>query len=219
MKIKKAVLNSILTQGMLPLFFYEDAEVSLEIIRTLYKAGIRVIEYTNRGKQALDNFKVLKKTANKEMPELLLGIGTIKNVSDAEAFIDVGADFIVSPIINPEVAKVAHKHKLLWIPGCMTPTEIYLAQKNGAELIKIFPANILGPEFISSIKELFPGQLFMPTGGVELSPKNIGSWFHAGVCAVGMGSKLVSKEVMDKRQYAKLYTDTLKAIELVKAAM
>jgi 2-dehydro-3-deoxyphosphogluconate aldolase/(4S)-4-hydroxy-2-oxoglutarate aldolase len=219
MKIKKAVLNSILTQGMLPLFFYEDAEVSLEITRTLYKAGIRVIEYTNRGKQALDNFKALKKAANKEMPELLLGIGTIKNVSDAEAFIDVGADFIVSPIINPEVAKVAHKHKLLWIPGCMTPTEIYLAQKNGAELIKIFPANILGPEFISSIKELFPGQLFMPTGGVELNPKNISSWFHAGVCAVGMGSKLISKEVMDKRQYAQLYTDTLKAIELVKAAM
>ena len=219
MKIKKAVLNSILTQGMLPLFFYEDAEVSLQITRTLYKAGIRVIEYTNRGKQALDNFKALKKAAHKEMPELLLGIGTIKNVSDAEAFIDVGADFIVSPIINPEVAKVAHKYKLLWIPGCMTPTEIYAAQKNGAELIKIFPANILGPDFISSIKDLFPGQLFMPTGGVELNAKNISSWFHAGECAVGMGSKLVSKNIMDKKLYDQLYTDTVKAIELVKAAM
>lgn len=219
MKIKKAVLNSILTQGMLPLFFYEDAEVSLQITRTLYKAGIRVIEYTNRGKQALDNFKVLKKAAHKEMPELLLGIGTIKNVSDAEAFIDVGADFIVSPIVNPEVAKVAHKYKLLWIPGCMTPTEIYAAQKNGAELIKIFPANILGPAFVSSIKDLFPGQLFMPTGGVELNTKNISSWFHAGVCAVGMGSKLISKDVMDKKLYDQLYTDTVKAIELVKAAM
>jgi 2-dehydro-3-deoxyphosphogluconate aldolase/(4S)-4-hydroxy-2-oxoglutarate aldolase len=219
MKIKKAVLNSILTQGMLPLFFYEDAEVSLQITRTLYKAGIRIIEYTNRGKQALDNFKALKKAAHKEMPELLLGIGTIKNVSDAEAFIDVGADFIVSPIINPEVAKVAHKYKLLWIPGCMTPTEIYAAQRNGAELIKIFPANILGPAFISSIKDLFPGQLFMPTGGVELNAKNISSWFHAGVCAVGMGSKLISKDVMDKKLYDQLYTDTIKAIELVKAAM
>jgi 2-dehydro-3-deoxyphosphogluconate aldolase/(4S)-4-hydroxy-2-oxoglutarate aldolase len=219
MKIKKAVLNSILTQGMLPLFFYEDADVSLQITRTLYKAGIRVIEYTNRGKQALDNFKVLKKAANKEMPDLLLGIGTIKNVSDAEAFVDVGADFIVSPIINPEVGKVAHKHKLLWIPGCMTPTEIYLAQKHGADLIKIFPANILGPAFISSVRELFPGQLFIPTGGVELNAKNISSWFHAGVCAVGMGSKLISKEVMDKKLYDQLYTDTIKAIELVKASM
>ncbi|MDP9077475.1 MAG: bifunctional 4-hydroxy-2-oxoglutarate aldolase/2-dehydro-3-deoxy-phosphogluconate aldolase [Bacteroidota bacterium] len=219
MKIRKAVLNSILTQGMLPLFFYADAEVSLEITRTLYKAGIRVIEYTNRGKEALENFKTLKKAAAKEMPDLFLGIGTVKNVSEAEAFIDLGADFIVAPIINPEVAKVAHKHKLLWIPGCMTPTEIYSAQKHGAELIKIFPANIVGPAFISSVRELFPGQLFMPTGGVELTAKNISSWYHAGVCAVGMGSKLISKEIIEKRQYAQLYTDTIKAIELVKAAM
>ncbi|MEP6613043.1 MAG: bifunctional 4-hydroxy-2-oxoglutarate aldolase/2-dehydro-3-deoxy-phosphogluconate aldolase [Mucilaginibacter sp.] len=219
MKLKKSVLSNILAQGMLPLFFYEDAVVSLEIISTLYKAGVRVIEYTNRGKEALDNFKAIKKVVNKEMPGLFLGIGTIKNVSDAESFIDVGADFIVSPIVNPEVAKVAHKHKLLWIPGCMTPTEIYLAQKNGADLIKIFPANILGPAFISSVRELFPGQLFIPTGGVELNAKNISSWFHAGVCAVGMGSKLVSKEVLERRQYDQLYTDTVKAIELVKAAM
>ena len=171
MKIKKAVLNSILTQGMLPLFFYEDAEVSLQITRTLYKAGVRVLEYTNRGKQALDNFKVLRKAIDKEMADMYLGIGTIKNVSEAEAFVDAGAEFIVSPIINPEVAKTAHKHKLLWVPGCMTPTEIYAAQKSGAELIKIFPGNVLGPVFISSIKDLFPGQLFIPSGGVELNEK------------------------------------------------
>lgn len=219
MKIKKAVLKAILTQGMLPLFFYQDDEVSLEITRILYKAGVRVLEYTNRGKEALDNFKVLIKARKKEMPDLYLGIGTIKNVSDAEAFIDAGADFIVSPIINPEVAKVAHKHKLLWVPGCMTPTEIYDAQKNGAEFVKIFPANILGPVFISSIKELFPGLLFMPTGGVELNSKSISSWFNAGVCAVGMGSKLINQEILDKRLYEQLYTDTLKAIELVNAAM
>ncbi|MDO3640879.1 bifunctional 4-hydroxy-2-oxoglutarate aldolase/2-dehydro-3-deoxy-phosphogluconate aldolase [Mucilaginibacter sp. L3T2-6] len=219
MKIKKAVLSSILSQGMLPLFFYEDAVVSLEIVRTLYTAGIRAIEYTNRGKEALDNFKAIKKVVNREMPELYFGIGTVKNVSDAEAFIDIGADFIVAPIVNPEVGKVAHKHKLLWIPGCMTPTEIYLAQKNGADLIKIFPANVVGPGFISSIRELFPGQLFMPTGGVELEAKNISGWFHAGACAVGMGSKLISKKIMDKRQYDQLHADTLKAVELVKAAM
>jgi 2-dehydro-3-deoxyphosphogluconate aldolase / (4S)-4-hydroxy-2-oxoglutarate aldolase len=219
MKIKKAVLNSILTQGMLPLFFYEDAEVSLEVTRTLYKAGVRVLEYTNRGKQALDNFKVLKKAQQKEMPEMLLGIGTIKNVSDAEAFIDADADFIVAPIVNIEVAKVAHKHKLLWIPGCMTPTEIYLAQKNGADLIKIFPANIVGPDFVSSIRDLFPGQLFIPTGGVELNTKSISGWFHAGVCAVGMGSKLISKDVLEKKLYGQLFDDTVKALELVKAAM
>jgi 2-dehydro-3-deoxyphosphogluconate aldolase / (4S)-4-hydroxy-2-oxoglutarate aldolase len=219
MKIKKAVLNSILTQGMLPLFFYEDVEVSLQIIRTLYKAGIRVMEYTNRAKPALDNFKVLRKGVDREMGDLYLGIGTIKNISEAEAFVDAGADFIVAPTINPEVGKVAQKHKLLWIPGCMTPTEIYSAQKSGAELVKIFPANVLGPAFISAVKEIFPGMLFMPTGGVELSPENITGWFHSGVSAVGMGSKLISKDVLNNRLYEKLYADTVKAIELVKAAM
>jgi len=219
MKIKKAVLNSILTQGMMPLFFYEDVEVSLEIIRTLYKAGIRVMEYTNRAKQAYDNYKVIRKAVDKEMADLYFGIGTIKNVSEAEAFIDLGADFIVAPTINPEVAKVAHKHKLLWIPGCMTPTEIYAAQKSGAELVKIFPANVLGPSFISSVKEIFPGLLFMPTGGVEMKPDNISGWFHAGVSAVGIGSKLISRDILNNRLYDQLYTDTVNAIELVKTAM
>jgi len=219
MKHKKAVLNSILSQGMLPLFYYEDAEVSLEITRSLYKAGVRVLEYTNRGKQALENFKVLKKAQKKELTDLTIGIGTIKNISEAEMFMDAGADFIVSPITNPEVAKAVHKQKLLWIPGCMTPTEIYAAQKHGAELIKIFPANILGPAFVSSIKELFPGLLFIPTGGVEAEAENISSWFHAGVCAVGMGSKLISKDILERRLYDQLYHDTLNVLELVKAAM
>ena len=219
MKIKKAVLNSILTQGMMPLFFYEDVEVSLEIIRTLYKAGIRVMEYTNRAKQAYDNYKVIRKVVDKEMADLYFGIGTIKNVSEAEAFVDLGADFIVAPTINPEVAKVAHKHKLLWIPGCMTPTEIYAAQKSGAELVKIFPGNVVGPSFISAVKEIFPGLLFMPTGGVEMKPDNISGWFHAGVSAVGIGGKLISKDILDNRLYDQLYTDTVNAIELVKTAM
>jgi len=219
MKQKKAVLNSILSQGMLPLFYYDDAEVSLQVTRALYKAGVRVLEYTNRGKQALENFKVLKKAQKKELTDLTIGIGTIKNISEAEMFMDAGADFIVSPIINPEVAKAVHKQKLLWIPGCMTPTEVYAAQKYGAELIKIFPANILGPAFVSSIKELFPGLLFIPTGGVEAEAENISSWFHAGVCAVGMGSKLISKDILDRRLYDQLYHDTLNALELVKAAM
>jgi 2-dehydro-3-deoxyphosphogluconate aldolase/(4S)-4-hydroxy-2-oxoglutarate aldolase len=101
----------------------------------------------------------------------------------------------------------------------MTPSEIYTAQKNGADLIKIFPANILGPAFISSVKELFPGQLFIPTGGVELNADNISAWFHAGVCAVGMGSKLISKDVLEKKLYDQLYEDTVKAIELVQSVM
>lgn len=218
MSKKETVLNAILSQGTLPLFFYEDATVSLEITRTLYKAGIRVFEYTNRGAAALSNFKILKKAQQEEMPDLQLGIGTIKSVAEAEAFISAGADFIVSPIVNPEVGKIATQHNLLWIPGCMTPTEIYTAQQHQAALIKIFPANILGPEFVSSIRDLFLGQLFIPTGGVDLNIDSITAWFKAGVCAVGMGSKLISKNVLEKQLYDQLYNDAVKLLEIVRSS-
>jgi 2-dehydro-3-deoxyphosphogluconate aldolase/(4S)-4-hydroxy-2-oxoglutarate aldolase len=212
---KEEVLDSILMQGMLPLFFYEDAEVSVEIVRTLYKAGVRVLEYTNRGKEALHNFRLIKKAVINEMPGLYLGIGTIKTGLEAETFVDAGADFLVSPIVDNEVALVASNYKMLWIPGCMTPTEIHIAQQYKAMLIKLFPANILGPAFMSSIRELFAGQLFIPTGGVEIEAGNISGWFRSGVCAVGMGSKLISKQVLDERLYEQLYADTVRALELV----
>jgi len=212
------ILDNIISQGILPLFYNESAEVSLETTRSLYKAGIRVIEYTNRGAAALENFKALKKAQQDEMHDLVLGIGTIKTVQHAEDFIAAGADFIIAPIVNPDVARIAQQHNLLWCPGCMTPTEIHLAQENNAALIKLFPANILGPGFVSAIKELFPGQLFMPTGGVELTIENISSWFKAGVCAVGMGSKLITKDILSSGSYNKLYLDTQEALRLVQAA-
>lgn len=218
MSKKDIVLDAILTQGSLPLFFYEDSQVSLEIVRTLYKAGIRVFEYTNRGAAALANFTVLKKAQQEEMPDLQLGIGTIKTAAEATVFITAGADFIVAPVINPEVGAIARQHDLLWIPGCMTPTEIHTAQQHGAALIKLFPANILGPEFMASIKELFAGQLFIPTGGVDLNIDSISTWFKAGVCAVGMGSKLISKNVLENRLYEQLYSDAIKLTEMVQAS-
>ncbi|MBB5394976.1 bifunctional 4-hydroxy-2-oxoglutarate aldolase/2-dehydro-3-deoxy-phosphogluconate aldolase [Mucilaginibacter sp. AK015] len=211
----ETVLDAILSQGMLPLFFYEDAEVSLEVIRTMYSAGVRVVEYTNRGKEALSNFYRLKQALTTDMPDMYLGAGTIKTGLEAEAFVDAGADFIVSPVVDTEVALVAGNYHKLWIPGCMTPTEIHVAQHYKARLIKIFPANILGPAFIASIRELFPGQLFIPTGGVEIEAGNIAEWFRSGVCAVGMGSKLINRNILDERLYTQLYNDTLKALELV----
>lgn len=214
---KSSLLKAITDQGMLPLFFHPDEQKSIEITQTVYDAGVRVIEYTNRGKEALANFRKLKQVALETMPELMLGIGTIKNPKEAQDFIDAGADFIVCPIVTPEVAEVCQKANLLWIPGCMTPTEISIAQKNGAGIIKIFPANILGQEFISSIKELFAGQLFMPTGGVDLSKENISSWFKVGVCAVGMGSKLISKEIMTDGNYALLAQNTKDVLAVIKS--
>ena len=213
----KVTLDSILKQGILPLFYWDSPAVSLEVILTLYKAGVRALEYTNRGPAALDNFTFLKKTLATETPDLYLGIGTIKTIAEAEAFIGAGADFIVSPIVNGDVAALAEKAGLLWIPGCMTPTEIFQAQQHRAALIKLFPANILGPEFVASIRELFAGQLFIPTGGVEIDKENIASWFTAGVCAVGLGSRLISKDVLKNEQYDILYQQTVLALELVKS--
>ena len=219
MNDKKTILKSILDKGILPLFYCDSPAVSLEVIRTLYKAGIRALEYTNRGEAALDNFTFVKKTLAEESPDLYLGIGTIKSAAEARAFIKAGADFIVAPVVNPEVAAIADEAGLLWIPGCMTPTEIFLAQRHQAALIKIFPANILGHEFVGSIRELFPGQLFIPTGGVEINKDNIRAWFNAGVCAVGMGSRLISKEVLKNGQYDILYRNTVIALELVQSVI
>jgi 2-dehydro-3-deoxyphosphogluconate aldolase/(4S)-4-hydroxy-2-oxoglutarate aldolase len=218
MKNKQAVLDSILKQGMLPLFFYEDAEVSLQIVRTLYKAGVRVMEYTNRAKEAFENYRILKSAQETEMPDLYLGIGTVKTGEDAIKYINAGADFIIAPTINPDVAAIVNEHGGLWIPGCMTPTEIHLAQTHNAALIKIFPANVLGPGFISAVSDVFRGQLFMPTGGVELNQENINGWFKAGVCAVGMGSRLITKEVLQNELYDQLYTNTVNALQLVQTS-
>ncbi len=216
MDTKTTLLELIPAQGILPLYFYKDTDVSLEVLRTLYKAGIRAVEYTNRGEAALQNFKKMRELCDEDFKDMYLGIGTIKNSSMAQTFIDAGADYIICPGLIEEVAKVADDNNMLWVPGCMTPSEIIRAENMGAKMIKLFPGNILGPVFMSSIKELFPGLLFMPTGGVDLDKENIAGWFKAGVCAVGMGSKLVSKQLLEQKDYAKIETLTREAMEIVK---
>lgn len=216
MNDKKVILQTIIGQGILPLFYWESPSVCVKVIQTLYRAGVRAVEYTNRGTAALDNFTMLKTTLAAEAPDLYLGIGTIKSAAEANAFIKAGADFLVAPIVNPEVAAVADQHKMLWIPGCMTPTEIYRAQELKAAAIKIFPANIVGPEFISSIRELFRDQIFIPTGGVDLDEDNVRSWFKAGVSAVGFGSRLISKDILKTENYDLLYENTLEALRLAR---
>ena len=215
MKTKNETLQAITDQALLPLYFYEDATVSLDIMRTLYSAGIRVIEYTNRGPAALENFEIMITAANREMPDLHLGIGTVKNPVEAAYFINAGAHFIVCPVVDLEVGQLVHDAGLLWIPGCYTPTEINMAHQRNAGLIKLFPANLLGPSYVSSIKDLFPGQLFIPTGGVEIEAGNISAWFKSGVCGVGMGSKLISKEIMEARDYDTLFTQTQLTLSII----
>jgi len=209
------IIKKIAEQGVLPLYFHPDPTVSVEVLKALYAAGIRAVEYTNRGEAALDNFKLLKETRDQELPELLLGIGTIKRKKEAKAFMKAGADFIIAPGMIEEVAETVHKEDMLWIPGCMTTTEIIRAEDAGAKLIKLFPGNLLGPSFVSAIKELFPDLLFMPTGGVEVSKENLTGWFKSGVVAVGMGSKLITKEILANKDYSQLAAKTKEAIALV----
>jgi 2-dehydro-3-deoxyphosphogluconate aldolase/(4S)-4-hydroxy-2-oxoglutarate aldolase len=214
---KSAIITLIQEQGILPLYFHPDQQVSIDLLRALYSAGIRTVEYTNRGEQALANFKAMKKVCDSELQDMLMGVGTIKNADTAKAFIDAGAAYLISPGLVEDVTKVADEHNMLWVPGCMTATEIIRAEQLGAKFVKLFPGNILGPGFMSAIKELFPDVLFMPTGGVELEKNNIAGWFKAGVCAVGMGSKLVSKDVMEHKKYDELVAATKEVLAIVKS--
>ena len=157
------VSDAIVAQGMLPLYFNADQEVTIEILRALYRAGIKAIEYTSRGEAALSNFTKMVEIRNAEMPDLLLGIGTIKNLQQAQEYYEVGADFFISPGFVPEVASFLKSKEVLYSPGCMTPTEIIAAENAGVKFIKLFPGNMLGPDFLSGIKDIFPKLLFMPT--------------------------------------------------------
>jgi 2-dehydro-3-deoxyphosphogluconate aldolase/(4S)-4-hydroxy-2-oxoglutarate aldolase len=212
---KDIILDLIPKQGILPLYFYKDTTVSIEVLKALYAAGIRSVEYTNRGEAALANFKEMRKVCDTELEGMYLGIGTIKNGEMAQTFIDAGADYVICPGLIESVAAVADKNKMLWVPGCMTPSEIIKAETMGAKMIKLFPGNILGPGFLSAIKELFPGLLFMPTGGVELDKDNIAAWYKAGVCAVGMGSKLITKQLLEAKDYAQITAATKQALAII----
>jgi 2-dehydro-3-deoxyphosphogluconate aldolase / (4S)-4-hydroxy-2-oxoglutarate aldolase len=216
MSKKNELLKLIPKQALLPLFFNKDTAVSVEILRALYRAGIKAVEYTNRGEDALKNFKEMRKAVDEEMSGMYLGIGTIKNAASAKAFIEAGADFLISPGLAEDVVKVADEHEMLWVPGCMTPSEIIRAEQLGAPVIKLFPGNLLGPSFLSTIKEIFPNLMFMPTGGVEAEEGNLKGWFKAGVVAVGMGSKLITKEIVARKDYEGLATSVEAALQLVK---
>jgi 2-dehydro-3-deoxyphosphogluconate aldolase / (4S)-4-hydroxy-2-oxoglutarate aldolase len=212
---KSELLKLIPEAGILPLYFYKDTEVSIEVLRALYQGGIRAVEYTNRGEAALKNFAEMRKVCDAEMKDMYLGVGTIKNADAAKAFVDAGADYLISPGLVEEAVKVADDNNMLWVPGCMTPTEIIRAENLGAKFVKLFPGNILGPGFMSAIKELFPNLLFMPTGGVELDKGNISGWFKAGVCAVGMGSKLITKSLLENKDYATITSATKDVIAII----
>ncbi len=209
------ITDAIVQQGILPLYFNPDENVSLDVLTAIYRAGIKAVEYTNRGDAALSNFKKMVALRNTEMPGLLLGVGTIKNMQHAKDYLAAGADFLVSPGFVPDVAAHCAVNDIFYAPGCMTPSEIIAAENAGIKFIKLFPGNMLGTEFLTTIKDIFPKLLFMPTGGVDTTKESIESWYKAGVCAVGMGSKLISKKLMEAKDYGTIEVETKKVLEVI----
>ncbi|KMQ59173.1 hypothetical protein ACM40_19785 [Chryseobacterium sp. BLS98] len=192
------ILQKIKDQKIVPLFYNESFEVSKNIIKALYEAGIRVIEYTNRGHQALENFTKLKEIFHTEFPGLLLGIGTVKNVQEMDDYAQVNADFIITPVISEALVQHALEKNILLIPGCFTPTDINIAYQNGLKLVKIFPADALGKNYIKSVQPVFPGMNFMPTGGINAEFEDIMDWLNGGAIAAGLGSSLIGKDVNEE---------------------
>lgn len=185
------MLQKIKDQKIVPLFYNESFEVSKNTVKALYEVGIRVIEYTNRGIQALENFTKLKEISANEFPELLLGIGTVKNIKEMDDYADAKADFIITPVINEELVKHSVAKNINLIPGCFTPSDVNVAFQSGLRLVKIFPADALGKNYIRSIQPVFPGMNFMPTGGINADFADITEWMKGGAVAVGLGSSLV----------------------------
>ena len=211
------VYKIIFSDGMIPLFYNKDKEVAREITEALYKGGSHVLEFTNRGEGALEVFSYLVSVAPKAFPDMVLGIGTITDAPTAALFIAYGADFIVGPSFDEETARLCNKKRIPYIPGAATISEIIKAEEYGAELIKIFPGSTIGgPKFVEALMGPMPKTKVMPTGGVSVNEDNIKAWFESGVACIGMGSQLVSKKLVQEKDYKTITELTLKALDIIK---
>lgn len=191
--------------GIIPVFYHPNSDLSKDVIRACYEGGIRVFEFTNRGDFAHEVFSKLVKWADKECPDMVLGIGSIVDAHTAALFIQMGANFIVGPLFNHEVLKVCNRRMIAYSPGCATASEIGLAQEMGVEIVKLFPGNnIGGPSFVKNIKGPMPWSKIMVTGGVEPTEENLSQWFKAGVTCVGMGSNLIPKDVIVNNEWEEI---------------
>ena len=209
--------------GLVPLFYHPDPQVCREVIAACHAGGARVFEFTNRGDFAHEVFADIRKWALKELPGMMIGAGSVPDAPTAAIFMQMGADFIVSPSLNPEVARICNRRKVLWIPGCGTVTEISQAEELGAEIVKIFPGNAVGgPSFVKAVKGPCPWTSIMPTGGVEPTEENLSGWFAAGVTCVGMGSALVTERIVKERNWKSLEAavrETLNTIKKLRPAI
>tara|TARA_R110002049_G_scaffold248583_3_gene423061 strand:- start:715 stop:1380 length:666 start_codon:yes stop_codon:yes gene_type:complete len=203
--------------GMVPLFYNSDITLGKEVLKACYDGGARLLEFTARGDFAHEVFAELCKYAIKELPGMIMGVGSITDAAAASLYMSLGANFIVTPVLREDIAIVCNRRKVLWSPGCGSLTEIARAEELGCEIVKLFPGDLYGPNFVKGIKGPSPWTSIMPTGGVSPDKENLSGWFNAGVTCVGMGSKLISKEILQNRDYAKLTKDVKAALEIIEA--
>jgi 2-dehydro-3-deoxyphosphogluconate aldolase/(4S)-4-hydroxy-2-oxoglutarate aldolase len=197
-------LEILKAQRILPLYYHADAEVCAGILKALYHGGIRMVEFTNRGANALSRFTELQDMCQQSLPGMHLAVGTISTKTDAENFIKAGANVLISPFWDDNVFAVAKSAGVLWVPGCMTPTEIHRAVDAGLNIIKLFPGNVIGTGFVEAVRPIFPEIHFVVTGGVDATAASVSSWIKSGVVAAGLGSKLITGDIMNNHQFDEL---------------
>ena len=203
--------------GIVPVFYHADLALAKQVLKACYEGGVRVFEFTNRGDFAHEVFAGLSRYAAAELPGLMLGVGSVLDAGTTALYLQLGANFIVSPVLNPEMAKVCNRRKVLWSPGCGSLTEISYAEELGAEVVKIFPGSqVGGPSFVEAVKGPCPWTKIMPTGGVAPTRENLSAWFKAGVTCVGMGSKLFPKELIAAGDWKALSEHVAEALAIVK---
>ncbi|MDR2474633.1 MAG: bifunctional 4-hydroxy-2-oxoglutarate aldolase/2-dehydro-3-deoxy-phosphogluconate aldolase [Bacteroidales bacterium] len=216
---KIQVLEAMSSTGMVPVFYHHDVETAKNVVKACYAGGVRAFEFTNRGTFAHEVFGELSKYVASECRGLILGVGSIVDAPTASLYIQIGANFIVGPLFNPDVAKVANRRLIPYTPGCGSVSEVGFAQEAGCDLCKVFPGDVLGPNFVKGLKAPMPWSQLMVTGGVKPEEANLKAWFDAGVTCVGMGSNLFPKEVIAAGEWDKitqLCKDTLCIISKVK---
>ena len=201
--------------GLVPLFYNNDITLGKKVLKACYQGGARLLEFTNRGDFAHEIFRELNKYALQELPDMILGVGSVTDAGAASLYIQLGANFVVTPVLREDIALICNRRKVLWSAGCGSLAEIAKAEELGAEVVKLFPGGIYGPAFVKAIKGPCPWTSIMPTGGVAPTKENLQAWFDAGVTCVGMGSKLISKDILQKGDFKQLEKDVTFAIELI----
>ncbi len=201
--------------GLVPLFFHNNLEESIEVLNACYKGGARLLEFTNRGDFAHEVFGALNKYALENLPGMILGVGSVTDAGTASLYMQLGANFIVTPVLREDIALVCNRKKVLWSPGCGSLTEISRAEELGCEIVKLFPGGIYGPDFIKAIKGPCKWTSIMPTGGVSPTKENLENWFNAGATCVGMGSKLIVKKSNGEFDLEKIQELTSQSLNII----